>query len=73
MSTQTEERTVASTGNDDVRGEKHIIRASGRRWDGTVETLCGQIRRASLTPRRNADRCQACIEMMRGIAALDQL
>lgn len=57
----------------DLDGERHIARASGRRFDGTVETLCGQIRRIAVRPRPNAARCEACVEMLRFVARLDGL
>lgn len=67
-----QEAPVAGKHAGGVEGEKHLARASGLRWDGTIETLCGQIRRRSLQPR-NGERCKACQEIMAGIIEMETL
>lgn len=71
MSVELEDRPSLPDAGQDVPGEKHIARASGLRWDGTIETLCGEVRRRSLTPRPHARRCEACQEIMRGIIEME--
>ena len=61
--------SVDTTGNTPL---KHLARMSERRFDGLVETLCGIIRQPSM-PRPNAQRCQKCEEIYKGIRFLDQL
>lgn len=75
MSVEIEERPAVAppAGGDDVEGERHIASAAGRRFDGTVETLCGQIRRLSVRPRPKARRCEACVEALWFKLQLDQL
>lgn len=73
MSVELEERPAVAPPGGDVEGERHIARASGRRFDGTVETLCGQIRRLSIQPRPKAQRCEACVDALRLLHGLESL
>ena len=70
----------ATTLEPDVRSDtdtvsprlKHIARMSERRFDGTVETLCGLIRTVK-PPRRGAVPCETCVAVRDGISSLDWL
>lgn len=71
MSTRTAVR-VESVATTDHRPLKHLVRMSERRWDGTVETLCGIVRQPA-PPRETARRCRKCEEIYEGIRFLDGL
>lgn len=51
---------------------KHLVRMSERRYDHTVETLCGLVRSLK-PPRSGAVPCEKCIAIRDGIASLDHL
>lgn len=65
MSVELQPAPPGRVDGSDHEGERHIASAAGRRYDGTVETLCGQIRRIAVRPRPKARRCEACVEALR--------
>lgn len=71
MQTDTLTLPKETNGNDDVP-KKHLIRYSERRFDGTVETLCGLIRTPK-PPRDNAEKCEKCLEVEKAISFLNSM
>ena len=59
-------------GDDSPPPRKHMARMSERRFDGTVETLCGIVA-SQKPPRRGAEKCPTCLDIYHGIRALDEL
>lgn len=71
MLTETLEKTVSNNGDSGVP-KKHLTRYSERRFDGTVETLCGLIR----TPRpakASSEKCEKCLEIEEAISYLNRM
>ena len=62
----------ARQGGDRPR-RRHLTRMSERRWDGTVETLCGIV--ATEKPPRSGptEKCKECLEVLGFIRELDGL
>ena len=64
-------KPAPSRGGSDRPRLRHLTRASERRYDGTVETLCGII--AVEKPPRSGptEKCRACLEAARFIRELE--
>ena len=72
MSTSTAPLLDRSTDETVSPPLKHLARMSERRWDGTVETLCGLVRTVK-PPRPRAVRCEKCLAIRDGISVLERL
>lgn len=63
----------AHTDNGSEPPRRHLARMSERRFDGTVDTLCGIKRRSMKPPKPNAQKCEQCLEVLRFINGLESL
>lgn len=62
-----------SNGSNSEPPRRHLARMSERRFDGTVDTLCGIKRRVMEPPKPNAQPCEKCQEVLRFINGLEAL